>query len=174
MNSPDRPFVPIQPETLLDAPGQDQTGVSPTSVYPRPMVRDPTPMLSSTPVSLTSDRSECLQPYLSLPARLSHTILSLPLLSLGLALVSFITANNTAQSRAADAKAQIMATCKGVEQGVRFITDGHLALIMAQKVNEQTVDAIQATMRGLHKVLEMRCVLGCYHSQMSRVADHCC
>ena len=52
-----------------------------------------------------------------------------------------------------------MATCKGVEKGVRFITDGQLARVMAEKINEQTVDAIKATLRGLHRVLDMRYVL---------------
>lgn len=49
-----------------------------------------------------------------------------------------------------------MATCKGVEQGVRFITDGGMARVMADKINEQTVDGVKATLRGVHKVLEMR------------------
>ena len=52
-----------------------------------------------------------------------------------------------------------MATCKGVEKGVRFITDGQLARVMTDKINEQTVDTIKATLRGLHKVLDMRYVM---------------
>lgn len=52
-----------------------------------------------------------------------------------------------------------MATCKGVEQGVRFITDGGMARVMADKINEQTVDGVKATLRAVHKVLEMRLVV---------------
>jgi hypothetical protein len=120
------------------------------------MVRLPSPLPPSRTTSFTSEPQEALKPYLSLKARLSHTILSLPLLSLLLALASFLSANNSAQARAEDAKAQIMATCKGVEQGVRFITDGGMARVMADKINEQTVDGVRATLRGVHKVLEMR------------------
>lgn len=40
--------------------------------------------------------------------------------------------------------------------GVRFITDGGMARVLASKVNEQTVDAVRGSLRGVHKVLDMR------------------
>ena len=133
------------------------------SIYPKPMTRLPTPS-SSSPLALThtttrtthTHTTDHLQPYLSLPARLSHTILSLPLLSLLLAHSAFLTSTSSAQSRTTDAKAQLMSTCRGVEQGVKFMLDGGMTRVVADKVNEGVVSGVRGSLGGLHKVLDMR------------------
>jgi hypothetical protein len=133
------------------------------SIYPKPMTRLPTPLHPTTITATTTTRSthtaptdDHLPPYLSLRARLSLTILSLPLLSLLLALTSFLSSTSSAQSRTSDAKAQLLATCRGVEQGVKFMVDGGMTRVVADKVNEGVVRGVRGSLGGLHLVLEMR------------------
>lgn len=97
-----------------------------------------------------------IQPYLELPARMSLVIMSLPLLSLLLSLFQLLSANRTAQHRAEDAKAQILATCKGVEEAANWLGHGGLQRAMAEKVNEGIVLSVQTTLRGLRFILMER------------------
>ncbi|KAJ9107438.1 hypothetical protein QFC21_000890 [Naganishia friedmannii] len=131
--------------------------------YPRPMTRHDTPLVEfpridrpitsriryATNAIIDAD----IQPYLGLPARMSLVIMSLPLLSLLLSLSQLLSANRTAQSRADDAKAQILATCKGVEQATNWLGNGGLQRVMAAKVNEGIVISIQGTLQGLRFIL---------------------
>lgn len=100
-----------------------------------------------------------IQPYLGLPARISLVIMSLPLLSLLLSLSQLLSANRTAQSRADDAKAQILATCKGVEEATNWLGSGGLQRVMATKVNEGIVISIHGTLKGLRFILIERYVV---------------
>jgi hypothetical protein len=99
-----------------------------------------------------------IQPYLGLPARMSLVIMSLPLLSLLLSLSQLLSANRAAQHRAEDAKAQILATCKGVEQAANWLGNGGLQRAMAEKVNEGIVVSVQTTLKGLRFILVERSV----------------
>lgn len=94
-----------------------------------------------------------IQPYLGLPARMSLVIMSLPLLSLLLSLSQLLSANRTAQHRAEDAKAQILATCRGVEQAANWLGNGGLQRAMTEKVNEGIVVSVQTTLKGLRFIL---------------------
>ena len=97
-----------------------------------------------------------IQPYLGLPARMSLVIMSLPLLSLLLSLSQLLSANRTAQHRAEDAKAQLLATCKGVEKASNWLGNGGLQRAMAGKVNEGIVLSVQTTLKGLRFILMER------------------
>lgn len=97
-----------------------------------------------------------IQPYLGLPARLSLTIMSLPLLSLLLSLSQLLSANRTAQYRAEDAKEQIRATCRGVEQAANWFGNGGMQRVMAEKVNEGLVVSVRGTLKGLRFILMER------------------
>lgn len=101
-------------------------------------------------------RKTDIQPYLGLPARLSLVIMSLPLLSLLLSLSQLLSANRTAQHRADDAKAQILATCRGVEQAANWLGNGGLQRAMAEKVNEGIVVSVRGTLKGLRFILVER------------------
>ncbi|KAJ9104333.1 hypothetical protein QFC19_003974 [Naganishia cerealis] len=133
------------------------------AIYPRPMTRLDTPLdesresgsLSTTRLKQAANSivDADIQPYLGLPARISLVIMSLPLLSLLISLSQLLGANRTAQNRADDAKAQILATCKGAEQAANWLGDGGLQRAMAAKVNEGIVVSIQGTLKGLRFIL---------------------
>lgn len=97
-----------------------------------------------------------IQPYLGLPARLSLTIMSLPLLSLLLSLSQLLSANRTAMKRAEDAKAEIRATCRGVEQAASWLAGGGMQRVMAEKLNEGLVSSVRGTLKGLKFILMER------------------
>lgn len=132
-------------------------------LYPRPMTRLDSPLvkLPATERAVTARIKQAaeaviqadIQPYLGLPARVSLVIMSLPLLSLLLSLSQLLSANRTAQSRAEDAKAQILATCKGVEEATNWLGNGGLQRVMAAKVNEGIVVSVQGTLKGLRFIL---------------------
>lgn len=94
-----------------------------------------------------------LNPYLGLRTRLSLTLLSLPLLSLLLSIASLLSASAATDHVVSSAKAEIKAKCAGANEAMRWLTDGGLAKVMAEKINEETVKAVKATLSGLRIIL---------------------
>jgi hypothetical protein len=82
------------------------------------------------------------------------TLLTLPLLSLLLSISHLLSSSTAARDHAEDARAQIMATCRGVEQGAAWVHN--LPRIMAEKMNDEIVRGVRATLIGLAVVLEHR------------------
>lgn len=82
--------------------------------------------------------------------------MSLPLLSLLLSLSQLLSANRTAHHRAEDAKEQIRATCRGVEQAANWLGNGGMQRVMAEKVNEGLVVSVRGTLKGLRFILMER------------------
>ncbi|KAJ9123135.1 hypothetical protein QFC22_001327 [Naganishia vaughanmartiniae] len=124
------------------------------NIYPRPLTRHDTPLVESpaTDRHITNRIKHAanavieadIQPYLGLPARISLVIMSLPLLSLLLSLSHLLSANRTAQNRADDAKAQILATCKGVEEATNWLGNGGLQRVMAAKITDGITSSLNA------------------------------
>lgn len=101
----------------------------------------------------TVHRRDGLNPYLGLRTRLSLTLLSLPLLSLLLSIASLLSASAATDHVVASAKAEIKAKCAGANEAMRWLTDGGLAKVIAEKINEETMKAVKATISGLRIVL---------------------
>lgn len=121
-------------------------------IYPS----NPPPSRSHQEVSSYNRTLPVLNPYLGLPTRLSLTLLSLPLLSLLLSISTLLSASSSTDNMITSAKNEIIAKCAGANQALQWLQSGVLARLMAEKVNEELVRGIKATLNGLRFILVAR------------------
>ncbi len=143
--------IPLSP---APDPSFERYQSTPTSASVRVLRRQFDHSEGGSPEKHRQGPSETLQPYLGLTSRLSLTLLTLPLLSVLLSLFHLVSSSNVAKDQAEDAKAQILATCHGVEQGAVWLQ--HLPALAAVKLNEEIVRGVQVTLLGLAAALEDR------------------
>ena len=97
------------------------------------------------------DYAHDIRPYLQLPHLLSLTWLAYPILSLGFVVFRLLLSSGSAQDAVANAKEDLLASCKAAEHAATSAAS--MPRYLAIATNHQITDAVNGTMKAARATL---------------------